>query len=117
MDDITFKFLNYKIQITNLRANEGVFEKWKWFLKNDRGNENCLIPGYYSSRLNSRISPGWHSNTLQIASSVLNRTALAFPVFSIDRLDNVISTFSESSLSDIFRFAIITSKFTMIGMA
>ena len=35
----------------------------------------------------SKMSPGWQSNALHIA-SVLKRIALAFPVFSIKRLDN-----------------------------
>ena len=43
--------------------------------------------------------------------------AFALPVFRIERFDNVRSTLSESSFSEIFRFAIITSKFTIIGMA
>ena len=63
------------------------------------------------------MSLGWQSNALQIASNVLNRIAFAFPVFKIERLDNVKSTLSESSFSEIFRFAIITSKFTIIGIA
>ncbi len=50
-------------------------------------------------------------------SRVLNLIAFAFPVFKIERFERVSPTFSDSSLSDIFRFAIITSKFTMIGMA
>ena len=50
-------------------------------------------------------------------SKVLKRIAFAFPVFRMERLDNVKSTFSESSLSEILRFAIITSKFTIIGIA
>jgi len=66
---------------------------------------------------NSRISPGWQFSALQTASSVLNRMALAFPVLSMERLASVKSTFSESSFNDIFRLAIMTSKFTMIGMA
>ena len=66
--------------------------------------------------LYSRISPGWHSNTLQIASSVLNRMALALPVLRMDKLDKVKSTLSESSFKDIFRLAIITSRFTTIGI-
>lgn len=63
------------------------------------------------------MSPGWQSKALQIASRVLNRIAFALPVFKIERLDNVKSTFAESSFREIFRFAIITSKFTMIGIA
>src|ERR1022692_2908985 len=55
---------------------------------------------------NSNISPGWQFNALQIASSVLKRTAFALPVFKMDRLDKVRSTFSESSFSDIFLLAI-----------
>ena len=72
---------------------------------------------YFSSLTYSRISPGWQSSALQIASKVLKRIAFAFPVFRIERFDNVRSTLSESSFSEIFRFAIITSKFTIIGMA
>lgn len=63
------------------------------------------------------MSPGWQFNALQIDSKVLNRIAFPFPVFKIERLDNVNSTLSESSFNDIFRFAIITSKFTIIGIA
>ena len=63
------------------------------------------------------MSPGWQSKALQIESKVLKRIAFAFPVFKMERLDNVKSTFSESSFREIFRFAIITSKFTMIGIA
>jgi hypothetical protein len=63
------------------------------------------------------MSAGWQSNALQIASRVLKRIAFAFPVFKMERLDNVKSTLSESSLREIFLFAIITSKFTMIDMA
>jgi len=62
------------------------------------------------------ILTGWQSNALQIASNVLKRIAFAFPVFKMERLDNVKSTLSESSFSEIFRFAIMTSKFTMIGI-
>lgn len=71
----------------------------------------------YSPLTYSKISPGWQSNTLQIASKVEKRTALALPVFKMERLDKVISTFSESSFNDIFRLAITTSRFTIIGMA
>lgn len=63
------------------------------------------------------MSPGWQFKALQIDSKVLKRIAFAFPVFKIERLDNVKSTLSESSFNDIFRFAIITSKFTIIGIA
>lgn len=63
------------------------------------------------------MSPGWQSNALHIASSVENLMAFAFPVLSIERLDSVKSTLSDNSLSDILRRAIITSRFTIMGMA
>ena len=60
------------------------------------------------------MSPGWHPNTRQMASSDVKRTALALPVFSIDKLACVSPTRSASSPNDILRFAISTSKFTTI---
>lgn len=60
------------------------------------------------------MSAGWQSSTVQIRSKVLNRMARALPVFSIDKLAGVMSTRSESSLSDILRCAITVSKFTII---
>ena len=45
------------------------------------------------------MSPGWHSKTLQIASRVENLTALAFPVFNIDKLAGVTPTFSDNSFN------------------
>ena len=60
------------------------------------------------------MSPGWQPNTRQIASSVVKRTALALPVFRIERFANVKPTRSASSLSDILRFAISTSRLTII---
>lgn len=42
------------------------------------------------SRLYLIISPGLHSNTLHIASSVEKRIAFAFPLLSIDRFASVI---------------------------
>lgn len=62
------------------------------------------------------MSPGWQSNTLHIVSKVLNRIAFAFPVFSMERLDKVNPTLSESSFSDILFLAITTSKFTTIAI-
>ena len=74
----------------------------------------CL---YYSpSSLYSKISPGWQFSSLQIASRVEKRMAFAFPVFNMERLAGVRSIFSAKSPSEIFRFAIITSKFTIIGI-
>ena len=74
----------------------------------------CL---YYSpSSLYSKISPGWQFSSLQIASRVEKRMAFAFPVFNMERLAGVRSIFSAKSPSEIFRLAIITSKFTIIGI-
>lgn len=52
-----------------------------------------------------------------MASNVLNRIAFAFPVLSIDKFERVKPTFYDSSFNDILLFAIITSTFTIIGMA
>ncbi len=60
------------------------------------------------------MSPGWQPSSRQMASRVVKRTALALPVFRIERLANVKPTFSANSLSDILRLASSTSKFTMI---
>lgn len=70
----------------------------------------------FYSLLNSKISPGWQSSALQIAFKVENRIAFAFPFLSIERLARVKSTFEANSESPIFRFAIITSKFTIIAI-
>ena len=78
--------------------------------------DSLLPEELYSSGLYSNISPGWQLSSLQIASKVENRTALAFPVFRMERLAGVRSIFSASSPSEIFRFAIITSRFTIIGI-
>jgi hypothetical protein len=53
------------------------------------------------------MSPGWQSNTLKIASKALKRMAVALPVFNMERLDNVKSTLSENSFSEIFRLTIV----------
>ena len=73
-------------------------------------------PGH-SSSLYSRISPGWQSSASQMASSVEKRIAFALPVFRMERLEMVRSTFSESSVRLIFRLASITSRFTMMAIA
>ena len=62
------------------------------------------------------MSPGWQSRAAQMASRVEKRTALALLFFRIYRLARVMSTFSDSWLRDIFRLAIITSKFTTIAI-
>lgn len=66
--------------------------------------------GRYSS-----MSPGWQSRISQMLVRVEKRMALAFPVLRIDRLEGVISIRDASSPSDIFRLAIITSRFIIIG--
>ena len=60
------------------------------------------------------MSPGWQPKVRQMASRVVKRIALALPVLRIERLANVKPTRSASSLSDILRLAISTSRFTMI---
>jgi hypothetical protein len=64
----------------------------------------------------SKISPGWHSSALQIASRVDSRTAFALPFFKMEMLAIVMPTFSASSVTLIFRFANITSMLIMIAM-
>jgi len=51
-----------------------------------------------------------------MASSVEKRIAFAFPFFKIDKFAIVIPTLSDSSVTLIFRFANMTSRFTIIGM-
>lgn len=51
-----------------------------------------------------------------MASNVVNRMALAFPVFRMDKLASVIPNISARAFERIFRLAIITSKLTMIAM-
>lgn len=62
----------------------------------------------------SRISPGWQPRDRHMASRVLNRMALALPVFRIEIFAMVIPTLSDNSVTLIFRFASITSKLIMI---
>ena len=54
------------------------------------------------------------SNSLQIASSVVKRIALAFPVLRTERLAGVIPIRSASSPERIFFLASSTSKLTII---
>lgn len=70
----------------------------------------------HSSFRYSRMSPGWQSSSRQMASSVEKRMALAFPVFRMERLAGVRSMRSASVPRGIFRLAIITSRFTIMGM-
>src|SRR5678816_4159289 len=62
------------------------------------------------------MSPGWQSSALQIAARVENRIALAFPFFRMERFAIVMPTFSESSVTLIFRRASITSRLTIMVM-
>ena len=66
--------------------------------------------------LYSKISPGWHSSALQIASRVDSRIAFALPFFKTEMLAIVMPTFSASSVTLIFRFANMTSMLIMIAM-
>jgi len=65
----------------------------------------------------SKISAGWQSRALHIASKVEKRTAFAFPDFSMERFAVVIPIISASSLLRILRFASITSKLITIGIS
>jgi hypothetical protein len=69
-----------------------------------------------ASSLYSKISPGWHSRALQIASRVDSRIAFALPFFRTETLAIVMPTFSASSVTLVFRFANMTSMFMMIAM-
>jgi len=64
----------------------------------------------------SKISPGWHSSALQIASRVDSRIAFTLPFFKTEMFAIVMPTFSESSVTLIFRFANMTSMLMMIAM-
>ena len=66
--------------------------------------------------LYSKISPGWHSSALQVASRVDSRIAFTLPFFKREMLAIVMPTFSESSVTLIFRFANMTSMLMMIAM-
>ena len=70
----------------------------------------------YSSLVNSKISPGWQSNTSQIAFKVENRIALIFPVLILERLTLEIWTLFDNSLSDIFLSAITRSNLNIIAI-
>ena len=57
-----------------------------------------------------------YTHLLQSASSVENRMAFALFVFKMERFAGVMPMAAANSVEDIFRFAIITSRFTTIGM-
>jgi len=57
------------------------------------------------------MSPGWQSSSRQIASRVLNRIPLTFPVFNNERLVIEIPILLDSSVRDIFLLTNIKSKF------
>jgi hypothetical protein len=65
--------------------------------------------------LYSKISPGWHSSALQIASRVDSRIAFTLPFFKTETLAIVMPTLAASSVTLIFRFANITSMLIMIA--
>lgn len=71
---------------------------------------------YSSSKTQSIISPGLQSRAIHIFSKVPKRTPLALPVFRMERFTFDTPTRSASSFSDIFRLAIITSKFITMGI-
>jgi hypothetical protein len=62
------------------------------------------------------MSPGWQFRTRQMASKVENRMAFALPLFRIDKFAMVMPTRSDKVVSDIFRFASITSRFMIMAI-
>src|SRR5215472_14560826 len=77
-----------------------------------------LAEGCFSvSGTHSRMSPGWHESAAQIASSVENRIARAFPVFRIERFTIVMPTRSASSVRVIPRACSTSSSLTTIAMS
>ena len=69
-----------------------IFEcSFSYFFKRILETENHLVSSFgspscvFSSFINSNMSPGWQSNTSQIALSVEKRIALIFPVFIFER--------------------------------
>ena len=64
----------------------------------------------------SIMSPGWQSNTSQIASSVEKRMARDLPVLSFERFTTETPTLSASSERVIRRRASIMSRFEIIAM-
>lgn len=63
----------------------------------------------------SNKSPGWHSNSLQMAARVLNRTPRTLPDLSKERFCSEIPMREASSLDVIFRIASMTSNRTIIA--
>ena len=68
-----------------------------------------------SSGTYSNKSPGWQSSAAHNLFNVSTFTAFAFPFFRIETFAIVIPSFSESSVTLIFRFASITSMLKIIS--
>src|SRR5205814_5467469 len=83
-------------------------------MRRPNGWKNCKADKPYF--LYSKISPGWHSNALQIASKVDSRTALALLFFKMEMFAMVMPTFWASSVTLIFRLANMTSMLMMIAI-
>ena len=77
---------------------------------------SCRSSESLASSVKDRMSPGWQARTRQIASSVVNRMARAFPVLRMDRFGTLTPTAADKSLSFILRRASMTSRFTMMAM-
>ena len=69
-----------------------------------------------SSGTYSNKSPGWQSSAAHNLFNVSTFTAFAFPFFRIETFAIVIPSFSESSVTLIFRLASMTSIFTIIAI-
>ncbi len=62
------------------------------------------------------MSPGWQSNSLQIASRVLKRIPLTLPVLSSERFVTEMPILSDNSVNFLFLLTNIRSSFTSIAM-
>ena len=77
------------------------------------GSASCTFSSSASGTY-SKISAGWQSRARHSASRVLSLTAFAWLFLRMERFASVMPTFSESSFSDILRFAIMTSRLIRI---
>ncbi len=62
------------------------------------------------------MSPGWQFRISHTFSKVENLIAFTFPFFNMDTFYIVIPILSDNSVTLIFLFASITSRFTMIAI-
>src|SRR6476659_1597712 len=98
---------------------EGGFHRRQFLEKGAKRHPMSAPRSYFGPAdiyLYSKISPGWHSSALQIASRVDSRIAFALPFFKTEILAIVIPTFSASSVTLIFLLANMTSMLMIIAI-